>query len=209
MQYGYVRFYIPNGEYSNINSIPNEMYFDFIERSCFKWRNERDKGLCQCMYAINNTIYTLCEKPANMYTNGQWTCIHHTSHVCVPSKHPMLKYFEKKDNICNICFENISLHHFCITSCGHSFHKECLLMWTQQFTYISQICRFTCPVCRHYLHIHDAPHTYDMSIITNICVIINTYYTTYGLLIQCLFKSFILTIIPFILAYLFKNMNNM
>jgi hypothetical protein len=48
----------------------------------------------------------------------------------------------KKENneiTCSICLDSVSPYHMKLTSCGHPFHKSCLLRWGKN----------SCPMCRN------------------------------------------------------------
>ncbi len=42
---------------------------------------------------------------------------------------------------CPVCLEEIQFNQTHKTTCGHSFHKKCILTWF--------VCSDECPVCRH------------------------------------------------------------
>lgn len=47
---------------------------------------------------------------------------------------------------CSICIDNILLKNLHTTSCGHTFHKECIYKWIRKTN--------NCPNCRNFLQKH-------------------------------------------------------
>lgn len=82
----------------------------------------------------------------NLYINAKYKCEYIVRYICcfdteIKIKKQVVIY---NDNMCSICLENNTDVY--LTPCGHTFHKHCILMWTD-FNYRHNR-RKTCPMCK-------------------------------------------------------------
>ena len=164
---GWVRFHVPANKtydslesmvplsrdfkmYNHVNKIPLEFVHDIMEKNTMEWKLIEDDGLCK-KCTKNGTV---CTNKANTFTNGHWTCKKHASHISIPTETFIQKTFNECDKKCVHCDNPIDhIDDFCVTSCNHVFHKQCLFQYISKQTHILPDTLFNCPRCYQELQI--------------------------------------------------------
>ena len=131
------------GTYKKSGCLPEEVHKDPYE-----YRQYQIRGIC-LQWTKQKTH---CHYKANTYTNGEWTCERHKEKVA--GCHPLEgKYKESCNSTCSICLQTYScIEEWCITTCEHVYHKECVLKWEQKSRGASG--KFECPQCRQELRVY-------------------------------------------------------
>ena len=107
-------------------------------------------------------------KFARALLSPEWYCGKHLSKECRKFEYKARHQHESR--MCAVCHDDIELtENAKVTSCGHSFHEDCLLEWNKR--------KSNCPVCRAGVYDND-PETrrliHDNLLVKNLYIILKT-----------------------------------